>query len=154
MTTPLRGWRPSDVSIRDALARLLMAGVLLDSTVLIDILRGREGAWQRYRALDSAGDIPHICSINVEEIARGVRPNERASAEELVAGIRMVALAEQEGWLAGDWRRAFEAQGVTLAQGDCLVAAAAATIGGRLATGNPSHFPMPELTVEHWPAGA
>jgi len=42
---------------------------------------------------------------------------------------------------------------VTLAQGDCLIAAAAAAIGGRLATGNPRHFPMPELQVEHWPAG-
>jgi hypothetical protein len=27
-------------------------------------------------------------------------------------------------------------------------------LGGRLASGNPKDFPMPELTVEHWPAGA
>jgi hypothetical protein len=23
----------------------------------------------------------------------------------------------------------------------------------RLVTGNPTHFPMQELTIEHWPAG-
>ena len=31
---------------------------------------------------------------------------------------------------------------------------AAAGVGARLATGNPRHFPMPELRVEHWVAGA
>jgi hypothetical protein len=25
--------------------------------------------------------------------------------------------------------------------------------GGRRATGNPKDFPMPELSVDHWPAG-
>ena len=44
-------------------------------------------------------------------------------------------------------------RGVTISQADALIAAAAHAIGGRLATGNPKHFPMPELTVEHWPAG-
>jgi len=34
------------------------------------------------------------------------------------------------------------------------IAAAALAIGGRLATGNPKDFPMDELAVEHWPAGA
>ncbi|HWF32799.1 MAG TPA: hypothetical protein VG188_09595 [Solirubrobacteraceae bacterium] len=33
-------------------------------------------------------------------------------------------------------------------------AAAAVGVGARLVTGNPKHFPMAELEVEHWPAGA
>jgi predicted nucleic acid-binding protein len=37
---------------------------------------------------------------------------------------------------------------------NCLIAAAAVGVGARLATGNPKHFPMEELEVEHWPAGA
>lgn len=44
-------------------------------------------------------------------------------------------------------------RGVRLSQADSLVAASDAAIGGRLATGNPKDFPMPELVVEHWPAG-
>jgi predicted nucleic acid-binding protein len=43
---------------------------------------------------------------------------------------------------------------VTLSQADCLIAAAAAGVGARIATGNPRHFPMSELQVEHWIAGA
>jgi predicted nucleic acid-binding protein len=42
---------------------------------------------------------------------------------------------------------------VTLSQADCLIAAAARGVGARLATGNPKHFPMPELSTEHWPVG-
>lgn len=130
-----------------------MARILLDSTVLIDILRGRPDVWQRYAALERVGDVPHICAVNVEEIARGLRDDERTGAERLVSVLPIVPLAAKEGWLAGSWRRVFAARGVTVGQADCLIAAAAAAIGGRLATGNPKHFPMSELQVEHWPTG-
>jgi predicted nucleic acid-binding protein len=40
-----------------------------------------------------------------------------------------------------------------LPQADCLVAAAAVTLRGRLATGNPKDFPMAELQVDFWPVG-
>ncbi len=63
-------------------------------------------------------------------------------------------LREAEGRRAGAWRREFAARGVTLSQADALIAAAALAAGGRLATGNPRHFPQTELTVEHWPPGA
>jgi predicted nucleic acid-binding protein len=65
-----------------------------------------------------------------------------------------VPLGADEGWRAGAWRRSFAARGQTLAQADCLVAAAALSIGGRLATGNPKDFPMPDLVIEHWPVGS
>ena len=42
---------------------------------------------------------------------------------------------------------------MTLSQADCLIAAAARSAAAGLATGNPAHFPMTELTVEHWPVG-
>jgi len=130
-----------------------MAAVLLDTTVLIDLLRGRPGAVARLRALRDTGDSPYVCAVNVEEIARGLRPGEDVSARRLFEGLRVAALGEPEGWQAGEWRRDFAAHGQTLSQADCLVAAAATAIGGRLATGNSRDFPMVELTVEHWPAG-
>jgi predicted nucleic acid-binding protein len=40
---------------------------------------------------------------------------------------------------------------VTLAQADCLIAAAAVSVGVPLATGNPEDFPMLALSVQHWP---
>lgn len=131
-----------------------MAAVLLDTTVVIDLLRGRAGARRRLTQLRDAGDDPYVCAINVEEIVRGLTPSEREAAQRLFGGLRMAPLTEAEGWRAGEWRRAYATRGRTLAQADCLVAAAAVRIGGRLATGNPRDFPMSEVAVEHWPVGA
>lgn len=102
-------------------------------------------------ALREAEDAPYTCAINVEETVRGLRPREYGSARALFIGLRIVALEAAEGWQAGEWRREFARRGRTLAQADCLVAAAALSLGGRLATGNPKDFPMREITVEHWP---
>lgn len=131
-----------------------MGAVLLDTTVLIDLLRGRPDATARVRALRDAGDSVHACAINVEEIARGLRPAEREPARRLLSGLRIVPLGQAEGWRAGEWRREHASRGRALAQADCLVAAAALAVGARLATGNPKDFPIEGLTVEHWPAGA
>jgi predicted nucleic acid-binding protein len=129
-----------------------MAVVLLDTTVLIDLLRGRRGALERLRTLRERGDVPATCATNVEEVHRGLRGDpELAAARALVAGLAVIPLGEPEGSRAGAWRREHAARGLTLTQADCLIAAAAVTAKARLATGNPRDFPMPELTVEHWP---
>jgi predicted nucleic acid-binding protein len=85
---------------------------------------------------------------------QGLREQEEDAALTLFAGLRLVPLGADEGWRAGRWRRSFAARGRTLAQADCLIAAAALSIGGRLATGNPKDFPIPELAIEQWPVGA
>ena len=126
--------------------------VLLDTTVLIDVLRGRPAA-RRVLALRTTGQVPYVCAVNVEEVCRGVRPGEEERVRRLFDGLRVASLGRREGELAAGWRRGFARQGVTLAQADCLVAAAAAAIGARLVTGNPKDFPMREIEVEHWPVG-
>ena len=127
--------------------------LLLDTTVLIDALRGRPAA-ERVRALRGTGQTPWICAINVEELYRGVRETEEATLSRFLDGLRLAPLGRAEAELAGRWRRDFARRGVTLGQADCLIAAAAVGVGARLATGNPKHFPMSELVMEHWPAGA
>jgi predicted nucleic acid-binding protein len=128
--------------------------LLLDTSVLIDALRGRD-AGRRLRELrGSGGSVPWICAINVEELHRGVREPEEPMLGRFLDGLRLAPLGRGEAELAGRWRRDFARRGVTLGQADCLIAAAAVGIGARLATGNPKHFPMGDLAVEHWPAGA
>jgi predicted nucleic acid-binding protein len=131
-----------------------VGAVLLDTTVLIDLLRGRLEAQRRLRALRDGGDSAYVCAVNVEEVVRGLFPHEHEPARRLFAGLRTAPLEAAEGWQAGEWRQAFAARGRTLTQADCLVAAAARALGGRLATGNPKDFPMGEVAVEHWPVGA
>ena len=130
-----------------------LSGVLLDTTALIDALRGRPAA-ARIRQLRAAGDRPYTCGINVEELFRGVTPGEEARVSRLLNGLRLAPLGRIQGEQAGRWRRQFASRGVILSQADCLVAAAAVGVGARLATGNPRDFPMRGLVVDHWRVGA
>ena len=137
---------------RPAPGRLKVGAVLLDTTVLIDVLRGR-AAGGRLLDLRRAGDVPCVCAVNVEEVFRGLRSGEEADADRLLRALRMVPLGLDEGRKAGEWRRSFAARGQTLSQADCLVAAAAYSAAARLATGNPKDFPMTDVLVEHWAVG-
>ncbi|MHB8507981.1 MAG: PIN domain-containing protein [Candidatus Dormibacteria bacterium] len=78
--------------------------VLLDTTVLIDFLRGRPAA-RRVADLRPRGDRPCTTAINVEELARGLLPPERAPVAELLRGLRVLPIGAAEGWQAGTWRR-------------------------------------------------
>lgn len=125
--------------------------LLLDTTVLIDVLRGRPDIELRWRAARRAERL-YVCAVTVEEISRGLRPGEEWTIKQLFDALRMAPLGRSEGERAGSWRRGFAERGVTLWQADCLVAAAAVGIDARLATANVADFPMPELVVEPWPS--
>jgi predicted nucleic acid-binding protein len=129
-----------------------LARLLLDSTVLIDALRGRPAA-QRLAGLRRVGTEPWVCAISVEEIWRGLLTHEEPVARRLFNGLRLAPLGLAEGIRAGGWRRDLARRGITVHQADCLIAAAAVGIGAHLATANLDDFPMEEVTVEHWPTG-
>lgn len=126
--------------------------VVLDTTVLIDYLRGQPVVG-RVETLRRRGDVALTTAINVEEVVRGLRPGEDTATGVLFDGLGIVSLGRAEGHQAGEWRRTFAKNGVTLSQTDCLIAAAARAMAAVLATGNPGHFPMSDVTVEHWPVG-
>lgn len=126
---------------------------ILDSTVLIDYLRGRNAVARVGELLD-LGDTVATTAINVEEIVRGLREPELDAARALFAGLEVLPVTASDAWLAGTWRREQAARGVTLAQADCLIAAVTRNSRARLATGNPKDFAAIEDLVDHWPAGA
>lgn len=127
--------------------------LVLDTTVLIDVLRGRPAA-DRLEDLIAAREILLTTAVNVEEIVRGLRPAEQDAVDLLLSGLRILPIRRAEAERAGCWRREFAGRGFTLHQADCLIAAAAYTAGGRLATANIKDFPMADLTVEEWPSGS
>ena len=64
---------------------------VLDSTVLIDYLRGRPTV-ERVSALAENGDLLATTAVNVEEIVRGLRPAEVGAATELFAGLEVLSV--------------------------------------------------------------
>lgn len=130
-----------------------MGALVLDTTVLIDVLRGRPAA-DRVRQLMDQREVLLTTAINVEEIFRGLREDETGAAESLVAALVVLPIRRQDGERAGRWRGDYARRGITLHQADCLIAAAAVGVQAPLATGNPKDFPMTELAVEEWPVGS
>lgn len=122
-------------------------GLFLDTSVVIDMLRGADfasGLILREPLL--------ISPVTVHEVLFGMKSSEeRATLELLEEGLVVATLGGAEGRISGHWRREYAQRGVTLDVRDTLIAAAALTHDMPLATGNVKHFPMPELRVEQWP---
>ena len=126
--------------------------LLLDTSVLIDALKGRP-AGPRLEWLATHGETLYASAISAEEIARGIRDTEVDRAQKLIQSLLLVPIESSIAWRAGIWRRDFSRQGTTLAQSDCLIAACATAVSAILVTGNTDDFPMSGIAVEHWPVG-
>src|SRR5438093_11031919 len=95
----LPGCTETAVPTRDERADSL-ADLLLDTTVLIDVLRGRAAA-DRLRRVLASGPVPFICAINIEELWRGARAGEERAVATLIQGLRVVPLGAEHGERAG-----------------------------------------------------
>ena len=113
--------------------------VLLDTSVVIDILRGAAPAIAYARGLPE----PPICSeITRVEVVRGLRSSERRATERLFAALRWVPVDEPIARRAGELGRRFRRSHQGLATADLLIAATVQELGCELATLNVRHFPM------------
>jgi predicted nucleic acid-binding protein len=120
--------------------------VLLDSDVLIEVMRGRKkelvARW--VQLADSGASL--LCSpVTVAELWRGARPGDTEQLEDLFAALTCVPISEETGRRAGDYLRQYaRSHGMEL--GDALIAAGASIHDAALWTGNRKHFPMKNLT--------
>lgn len=121
-----------------------VGGVLYDSDVIIDVLRGRADIVEEVRRLESDG-VPTYCSpVALAEIHAGIRPGEEPLTEAFFLARGEVVLDARAGRTAGGYLARY-ARSHGLELGDALVAAAATTVGLRLWTRNRKHYPMPDV---------
>lgn len=113
--------------------------VLLDTSILIDFLRGRSEAVRFVESLTALPISSEICRM---ELLQGLRSEERMAAAELSAAIEWVPVVEPISVLAGElgcrWRPSHSGIGVA----DLVIAATAELTNSTLATLNIRHFPM------------
>jgi predicted nucleic acid-binding protein len=116
--------------------------LVVDTSVLIDHLRGDERAVRRLRTAVQAGDELWSLSVVRTEILAGARPEEAASISALLDRLRWmdvtVELADAAGQLAARFLRSHK--GVDTV--DYLIAACVQKLGAELLTLNVRHFPM------------
>ena len=124
-------------------------GFLLDTTILIELFRGRQEAIGFLDKLSQEGAF-FICPIVVSEIFSGVRPAELPKVEEFFEAMNFCPINYQTARRAGLYRRDYQSRGITLSISDTLIAAAAIEHSLTLVTKNVRHFPMDELSIiEH-----
>ena len=119
-----------------------MAKFLLDSDVLIWLLRGRQETLQRLDALDGPFG---VSVISRAEIWAGARESEHRQIENLFLSLTTYDVNDAVADLAGRSLQRYRRGGHGLELADALIAATAIVHDLRLVTYNVSHFPMPEL---------
>jgi len=121
--------------------------LLLDTSVLIDVLRKKDHRYGFLADLVQDGHSLSTSTLNVAELYAGMRPGEEAGTESLLAGLELYELTPASARLAGKLKNTWSRKGRTLALADAVVAATAIDHGCALLTGNVKHFPMPEIQL-------
>jgi predicted nucleic acid-binding protein len=120
--------------------------VVCDTSVLVDFLRGHEGAVAVLESAATIGDELWGVVVTRTELLAGMRTAERRPTQALLDSLRWrevdVELADRAGELARRHRRSHPGVEVP----DYLVGAGAELLGASLLTLNVKHFPMfPDL---------
>jgi predicted nucleic acid-binding protein len=121
-----------------------VVGVLYDSDVIIEILRGHASVVDSARRLENSG-VPTYCSpVSLAEVYAGLRPGEEATTQAFFDTRGEIVLDSHIGRVAGSYLAQYgKSHGVEL--GDALIASAASATGVSLWTRNRKHYPMADV---------
>jgi predicted nucleic acid-binding protein len=120
--------------------------MILDSDVLIEILRSNLHTSRWVAGQASSGETLRYSPVSRAEIGGGMRRGEEQGVAALFAGLDAVTIDATTGDLAGERLRRYR-QSHALELGDALIGASALQHGERLATFNRRHYPgIPQLT--------
>jgi predicted nucleic acid-binding protein len=119
--------------------------VLIDSDVLIELLRGRNAAIiDRWIELRESSAVVAYSPVSSAEIWRGARRAERETIAALFDALPCIPIDAVIGKQAGEYLARFHFSHA-MELGDALIAATAAAHGLRLWTRNKKHFPMRDV---------
>ena len=121
--------------------------LLLDTSVLIDVLRlrNRRRDWLAQVARD--GHSLSTTALNVAELYAGVRPGEESRTEALLAGLESYEINGTDARVAGKLKSSWARKGRTLTLDDAIIAAITIERGCALVTDNRKDFPMAEVQL-------
>jgi len=122
-----------------------MTGVLLDSDVIIEVLRERSPETLHNWVNVVNRDVPLFYSpVSLAEIRHGMRDREIEPIDRMFSAMTCIPIEQDIGRRSGDYLRSFHASH-SLALGDALIAATASVHQLHLWTQNRKHFPMKDV---------
>lgn len=123
-----------------------MPGVLIDTDIAIDYLRGDQAVRPLLHRLWREGSAV-LSVISLFELTAGMRENERVATMDFIGACAVAEVTPDIAVRGGELYRHYRGQGVTLAAMDCLIAATAQVKGCQVATRNVRHYPQPGLLL-------
>ena len=121
--------------------------LLLDASILIDVLRLRNQRREWLAELVGNGHSLSTTTLNIAEIYAGMRPAEENRTEALVSGLELYELDGPSARFAGKLKNTWARKGHPLTLAHTIVAAIAIERGCALLTDNRKDFPMPEVQL-------
>ena len=118
---------------------------LLDTTVLVYMLRGRQDVSRELDRLVTQGHLLATTAINVGEVYAGMMAHEKVRTEQLFRSLDCYEISAAIGKRAGALKNEQARRGKTLSLADMIVAATALEHDLVLITDNRKDFPIPEL---------
>lgn len=125
-----------------------MARYLLDTTTIIDHLRGDQKVNSFLEKIGQCDDIVGCCCINVAEIYTGMKKKEKEKTDRFIESLYYFEVTEEIAKLAGRLRQKYFKRGKALATTDVIIAATAMTYDLTLITKNVKHYPFPEIKIK------
>ena len=122
-----------------------MMRFLLDTSVLIDVLRRRNHRRELLSRLVREGHMLATTALNVAEVYAGMRSHEEPQTAAFLEALDCYNLTRTAGRLGGRLKNEWGRKGRTLTPADTMIAAVALENDCTLMTDNRKDFPMPEL---------
>ncbi len=115
--------------------------VLVDTSVLVDVLRGESAAGEVMRRARTTGPL-HAGEVTRLEVLAGMRPREEAATRGLLAVLTWHPVDERVAEVAGELGRRWLPSRCGIDSADLAIAATAVLLDAELLTRNVTHFPM------------
>ena len=120
--------------------------VIIDSDILIEVLRGRDAAiLARWDELSSAGHPVLYSPVSVAELWAVARPKEHEALSSLFRTLTCTPIDAETGHLAGLYMYQY-ARSHSVEIAGALIAASSVSHRAHLWTRNRKHYPMKDLT--------
>jgi predicted nucleic acid-binding protein len=125
-----------------------MTRYVLDTSFVIDHLRGDSAATARFARLFNDGDEAMINEVVACEAWTGAPQTGDPALEALIRAVEFVQPGPESARRAGEWREAARARGHVLSLSDALIAAAADDVNAAVLTRNVRDFALTPVRIE------
>ncbi|TAL07148.1 MAG: PIN domain-containing protein [Chloroflexota bacterium] len=122
--------------------------LLVDSSFVIDFLRGQPEARERWVSSFDQGDEPIVTEVVVCEVRAGLRELDEGRLVAFLEPVEFVQPGPATAMLAGRWRSEAHGRGFRLSLADALIAAAAHDGGAAVLTRNIRDFALTPVRIE------